>query len=103
MRRSRTKCLYCGQLAPPRARRCPECLHELVDRNAWYIRYAPRIVGAALGALSGPFLVFCWRLWYVGVPDHAHTVLLASIPAGALLGFFAWDQMRRFIEDETAA
>lgn len=97
------KCLICGERIPLHVRRCPYCGRELLDRNAWYYRYASNIVGAILGAAFGPFLVICWHLWYLGMPDYAHTVLLASIPAGALVGFFAWDRMCRFIEDETAA
>jgi len=115
MSRHAVKCLYCGRVAPPRAKRCPACGYELVDRNAWYNRCASNFAGAFLGAaaaaIGGPVLLLIFAdLGHIGAPDaergaavawvwnNAFSIVGACMVVGILIGFFAWDRMRGGIE-----
>lgn len=98
MERAVEKCLVCGARIPVHTRRCPHCGRELLDRNVWYNKYASNIVGAFLGAVSGPVLVFCLRLWGANGPDRIGALLVGSAVVGAVVGFFAWDGVRNGVD-----
>jgi len=88
------KCLVCGERIPLHTRRCPHCGRELLDRSAWYNKYASNIVGAFLGAVFGPLLVFLFRLCEVVRANHVWTLVVGSALLGSVIGFFAWDRVR---------
>lgn len=109
------KCLYCGRVAPPRAKHCPACGYELVDRNAWYNRRASNFAGAFLGAaaaaVAGPTLLLIFaNLAHLGAQEaergaavawvwnNATSIVAACMGVGLVIGFFAWDRLRGGIE-----
>jgi len=103
------KCLVCGERIPLHTRRCPHCGRELLDRHAWYNKYASNIVGAVLGAIFGPFIIVSvlalthWRDRFSGhhhyeADLHLVAWLVAASVVGLVVGCFAWDRMRVVVE-----
>lgn len=94
------RCVYCGVLAAAGDRWCPACGRELFDRDRWYIRYAPNIVGAVLGAGCGAFWVIAglvlWPEWFdvPFVSEYVGAIVLGAALLGLVAGFFEWDSMR---------
>jgi hypothetical protein len=94
-------CVRCGQAAPKRARRCPHCGWEVVDRRRWLVRHAPTIVGGLMGALQyaphecricgGRDILSqepCSLQWYCRAPRQCDAARLVSLPFFSVAGLW---------------
>ncbi|MBD3173868.1 MAG: zinc-ribbon domain-containing protein [Armatimonadia bacterium] len=49
------KCVHCGKEILRTATQCPQCGREVIDKDAWYYRLGPHIVGSLVAGVVAFF------------------------------------------------